>query len=141
MHSGSRVVITNKEYQGETGTIYRYNKDELAVEVIPDYLEEYGIIKCKCCDIIEIDDITDIGEIEYEVGMQVYDLPLNMICEILEVIKKEGEDTQYKVKYENGKIDTFPFIEEGTFIVKEKDGYNCKDPIIENKSEFIRNSY
>jgi hypothetical protein len=137
MKMGDRVVIVDEEYKGELGTIYRYDEDTLMVEIVPDYIEEFGMLSCKCRDLIVIDDITNAGEIEYNVGMKVYDLTLNMVCEILEVQTNEDLETLYKVKYENGKVDTFPFLEEGNFIVLERGGYGFDGEEILNPVPFL----
>jgi len=137
MKKGDRVAILNEEYKGELGTIYRYNDDTLMLEIIPDYAEKFGMINCKCRDVVVIDDFTDVGEIEYKVGMKVYDLPMNMVCEVLEVEKNEDGENIYKVKYEDGNVDTFPFVEEGNFIVLERGGYGYEGEEIINPVSFL----
>ncbi len=111
MKMTSRVVYTKGEYKGLTGTIVDYKDHILYVS-----LDNGETVECSCNDVITIDDITNAGDIEFGLGMKIYDVQLNMVGEIIEV--EQVDDTKsYTVKFEDGKVLAYPLFEEFNYIV------------------------
>jgi len=119
MKIGDRVVITKGQYKKSVGTIVYYDfRDTLKLEVLLDK-EQEEIIHCDCDDVVVIDDITDIGNIKFKVGMKIYDKPLNMVGEIVQIMEDKDDLDDYKVVFENGDVKYLPLVEKINYIVAE----------------------
>jgi hypothetical protein len=109
----SRVVYTKGKYKGLTGTVTDYIEHKLHVS-----LDNGETVECNINDVLTIDDITHAGNIEFELGMKIYDVQLNMVGEITEV-EQIDDIKSYTVKFEDGKVLTYPLFEEFNYIVVE----------------------
>ena len=109
----SRVVYIKGKYKGLTGTITDYKDHALYVS-----LDNGETIECTHNDLLTIDDITYVGNIDFEKGMRIYDVQLNMVGEIIEV-EQVDDMKSYTVEFEDGKILAYPLFEEFNYIVVE----------------------
>jgi ribosomal protein S4E len=109
----SRVVCIEGKAQGQTGTITDYQDG--IVYVALDNGESIG---CTLDYLLPIDDISNIGNIKFEKGMKIYDAQLNKVGEIIEV-EQVDDAVSHTVRFEDGKVLTYPLFEEFCFIVVE----------------------
>ncbi|NBI07641.1 hypothetical protein [Senegalia massiliensis] len=109
----SRVVFIKGKYKGKTGTIIDYKYPRVYVEL--DHNLDW--VECKSNKLLEIDDITNIGNIKFKKNMKIYDVNLNKVGKILDVYKENKEI--HKVKFECGKIIEYTLKEDINFIILE----------------------
>lgn len=113
MRVTSRVVYIKEKYRGLTGTIVRYDSPIIYVE-----LDNGELFECGHNDILAIDDINGVGKIEFEIGMKIYDVQLNMVGEVIEVERLDDFNI-HTIYFEDGRVLSFSLFEEFNYRVIE----------------------
>ena len=111
---GARIVVFKGENKNKTGTVI---SGAGYFEVLLDEYYFYvdgALIRSK--HVYEIDDITNVGNIEFRKGDYIYDTTCSMVGLVLE--SYDFEDYSYqRVKYQDGPIVKTMLIEEDVFLV------------------------
>jgi hypothetical protein len=114
MKIASRVVIIKGKDKGQTGAIVNYDEGVVTVMLDSGYVDEY-----RSNEMLEIDDISGIGNIQFKKGMKVYDAVMNMVGEIISEEKLDDGLIAYSIKFQNGMVLRMPVDEETNYIVIE----------------------
>ena len=114
MKVASRVVIIKGKDKGQTGAIVNYDEGVVTVMLDSGYADEY-----RSDEMLEIDDISGIGNIQFKKGMKVYDAVMNMVGEIISEEKLDDGLIAYSIKFQNGMVLRLPLSEETNHIVIE----------------------
>lgn len=116
MRLGDRVVCNMGINQGKTGTIMEIRESQNPYNVKFDDGSEGDYCRTQ---VYKIDDITNSGNIEFRVGMKVYDVTFNAVGDIVEEKSIDEETKSYSLRWENGDTSEYPLNEEYNFIVIE----------------------
>jgi len=114
----SRVVVIKGEYKNQTGTLM-----EIFTEGAPLGIKLDGdrakFIKLDKESVLEIDDITNSGDIRFEKGMKVYDVQFEKEGEIIEVNQFDEDLEVHIIGWVDGSTSEFTLNEEFNFIIKD----------------------
>lgn len=113
----SRVVIIKGEFKNQTGTLIEIFAEDKPLGIKLDG-DRGKFIKLDKDSVLEIDDITNSGDIHFEKGMNVYDVQFEKVGEIIEVNQFDEDLEVHTIGWADGSTSEFTLNEEFNFIVK-----------------------
>lgn len=116
MRVTSRVVCRESVNKNKTGTVMNLLEGDKPYYVAFD---DGNIGEYSRKQLIEIDDITNSGYIDFKVGMSIYDTSYSMIGIIESIDSSKEEYKGFKVLFENGVRSDVILHEDFSFIVLE----------------------